>query len=58
MLRSHTPNSVKINGGSGANAETEIAKANVLVHCVRTQSGWIVNSFAADGTEAAEAAAA
>jgi hypothetical protein len=57
-LRSHNPASVKINGGSGSNAETEIAKANVLVKCVRTISGWIVNSFAADGTETAEAAAA
>jgi len=57
-LRSDTPASVKINGGSGANAETEIAKANVLVKCVRTNSGWIVNSFAADGTETQEAAAA
>ena len=57
-LRSNNPASVKINGGSGSNAETEIAKANVLVKCVRTVSGWIVNSFAADGTETAEAAAA
>jgi len=57
-LRSDTPASVKINGGSGSNAETEIAKANVLVKCVRTVSGWIVNSFAADGTETQEAAAA
>ena len=57
-LRSHNPASVKINGGSGATAETEIAKANVLVNCIRTNSGWIVNSFAADGTETQEAAAA
>ena len=28
------------------------------VKCVRTNSGWIVNSFAADGTETQEAAAA
>ena len=57
-LRSDTPASIKINGGSGSNAQTEIAKANVLVKCVRTNSGWIVNSFAADGTETQEAAAA
>jgi len=57
-LRSDNPASVKINGGSGSNAETEIAKANVLVKCVKTISGWIVNSFAADGTETQEAAAA
>jgi len=57
-LRSHAPASVSINGGTGSNAETEIAKANVLVHCIRTQTGWIVNSFAADGTETQEAAAA
>ena len=57
-LRSHNPSSTAINGGTGSNAETEIAKANVLVHCIRTQTGWIVNSFAADGTETQEAAAA
>ena len=57
-LRSDTPASVAINGGTGSNAETEIAKANVLVKCVRTTAGWIVNSFAADGTETQEAAAA
>ena len=57
-LRSNSPGSIKINGGSGSNAETEIAKANVLVRCIKTSSGWIVNSFAADGTESAEAAAA
>ena len=58
-LRSDNPAAVKINGGSGSNAESAIDKALVLVHCKRTQSGWIVNTFAADGTEAkAEAASA
>lgn len=57
-LRSHNPASIKINGGSGATAETEIEAAKVLVNCIRTISGWIVNSFAADGTEGAEDAAA
>ncbi len=57
-LRSDTPASVKINGGSGANAESQIDKAKVLVKCVRTIAGWIVSTFAADGTEAAAEAAA
>ena len=57
-LRSDTPASVPINGGTDTNAETQIDKANVLVHCIRTATGWIVNSFAADGTETQEDAAA
>ena len=57
-LRSNSPGSIKINGGSGSNAESAIAKALVLVRCIRTASGWIVNTFAADGTEAKADAAA
>lgn len=58
-LRSDTPASVAINGGSASNAESAVG-ANVLVRCVCTSATtWICNTFSSIGTEAAlEAAAA
>jgi hypothetical protein len=50
-LRSDTPASVAINGGSGAGAESAIA-ANQLVRCVCTSATtWVCNNYAEDGTE-------
>lgn len=57
-LRTSTPASIAINGGSGSNAESAVA-ANTLVKCVCTSSTtWVANTFAADGTEAKLEAAA
>ena len=57
-LRSDTPASVAINGGTGANAESAIG-ANTLIRCVCTSSTtWICSSFGSTGTEAAVTAAA
>lgn len=57
-LRSNSPGSVAINGGSGSNAESAVA-ANTLVKCVCTSATtWVANTFAADGTEAKLTAAA
>lgn len=57
-LRSDTPASVAINGGTGANAESAIA-ANTLIRCVCTSSTtWVCSQFAADGTESKVEAAA
>jgi hypothetical protein len=57
-LRSSTPASVAINGGTGAAAESAVG-ANVAVRCVcMTATTWICSTFAADGTEAKLEAAA
>jgi len=58
-LRSSTPASIAINGGSGAGAESAVTAAT-LVKCVCTTSTtWVCNTFGSTGTEAAlEAAAA
>jgi hypothetical protein len=58
-LRSSAPATVAINGGSGANAESAIgASVFVEARCV-SATAWVVNQYAADGTESkAEAAAA
>ncbi len=59
-LRSDTPASVAINGGTDTNAESAVAAADVLTRAVcQTSTAWIVTHFASDGTEtAADAAAA
>lgn len=58
-LRSDTPASVAINGGSGANAETAM-DANKTYRAICTSSTtWVVTEFNTDGTEAkADAASA
>ena len=57
-LRSSTPASVAINGGTGATAESAVA-ANVTVRLVCTSATtWVGTTFAANGTEAALEAAA
>lgn len=57
-LRSSTPGSVAINGGTGASASTSIG-ANVLVECkCDTAATWICTSFAAAGTVTATTPAA
>lgn len=57
-LRSSAPATISINGGAEANAESAIA-ASLMLRCVCVSAtAWIVNSYAAAGTEAAVAAAA
>ena len=57
-LRSDTPASVAINGGTGAGAESAIA-AGSLVRCVCTSATtWVCSQFIADGTESKVEAAA
>lgn len=57
-LRSDTPASVAINGGTGADAESAIA-ANTLVRCVCTSATtWVCSQFSTDGTESKVEAAA
>lgn len=57
-LRSSNPETVSINGGTGANAESAIA-ANMVVEarCV-SATKWIANQYTAAGTESAVEAAA
>ena len=51
-LRSSAPDSVAINGGSGAGFESAIAGAITYVRCVCVSAtSWIATQFAADGTE-------
>ncbi len=57
-MRSDTPASVSINGGSGAGAESAIG-ANTLVRAVCVSStAWIATAFNTSGTESAVEAAA
>lgn len=57
-LRSDTPASVAINGGTGANVESAVG-ANVLVRVVCTSATtWVANKFTTIGTESALEAAA
>ena len=58
-LRSSAPASVKINGGSGTNAESAINAGSSLVRAVcANATNWVVTEFAANGTESAGEAAA
>lgn len=58
-LRTSTPASIGINGGTGANAESAIAGATTYIRCVCVSStAWIATQFAADGTESKVEAAA
>ena len=57
-LRSDTPTTVAINGGTGSNVESAVG-ANVLVRAVCTSSTtWVCSTFSTVGTEAALEAAA
>ena len=58
-VRTDTPASVKINGGSGSNAESAIPAASMLVRfvCVNA-TNWIASYWDADGDEAKVEAAA
>lgn len=58
-LRTPTPGSIAINGGSGSNAESAIAASDALViaYCLATNN-WVANTIANDGTiDKVEAAA-
>ena len=58
-LRTSAPDSIAINGGSGANAESAIAGAVTYVKCVCVSStSWICSQYAANGIESALEAAA
>lgn len=56
-LRSSTPASVAINGGTGASASTAVSAKTLRCYCA-SSTAWIVTAFAADGTVSAQAAAA
>ena len=57
-LRSSTPASIEINGGSGAGAESAVAVTDYVTRCVCLDAThWIVTHYAADGTESAADAA-
>lgn len=56
-LRSSTPASVAINGGTGASASSAVS-AKLLVCRCSSATAWIVTAFAADGTVTAQAPAA
>lgn len=57
-LRSSSPTTVAINGGTGADAEAAIAASLVIWARCTSPTTWVVNNFAAIATEAAEEAAA
>ena len=58
-LRTDTPASVGINGGTGASAESAIAAAITMVRCVCVSATeWICSQFDADGDESKVEAAA
>lgn len=58
-LRTDTPGSVGINGGTGASAESAIAAAIVAVRCVCVSADyWLCTQFDADGDESKVEAAA
>ena len=58
-LRSSTPASVGINGGTGASAESAVAGAITLVKCVCVSATlWICSQWDADGDESKVEAAA
>ena len=58
-LRSATPGSISINGGTGSGAESAIAGAVSYIKCVAISStAWICSQYAADGTESKVEAAA
>lgn len=57
-LRSSTPTTISINGGSGADYESAIAGATAYIRCVAVSTtAWVANQFAAAGTESAVEAA-
>jgi len=57
-LRTTSPTTIAINGGTGADAESAIA-ASLTLHCrCVSETKWVCNNYAANGTEAAEEAAA
>src|SRR5688572_882201 len=58
-LRSSSPTTISINGGSGADAESALASTALLIHCeCISATQWIANSHVAAGTESAVEAAA
>lgn len=58
-LRTSTPASIGINGGTASNGESAIAGATTYIRCVCVSStSWIATQFAADGTESKVEAAA
>ena len=58
-LRSSTPASIGINGGTASNGESAVAGATTYTQCVCVSAtNWICNTFDADGDEAKLEAAA
>lgn len=57
-LRSSAPGTVAINGGAGANAESAVAASQMLRAVCTSATTWVVNKYAAVGTESALEAAA
>lgn len=58
-LRSSTPASISISGGTGASAESALASTALLIRCVCiSATAWIANSHVAASTESAVEAAA
>mgnify|MGYP005990929665 CR=1 FL=1 len=58
-LRTSSPASISINGGTGSSGESAIAGATTYIRCVCVSStAWIATQFAADGTESKVEAAA
>jgi hypothetical protein len=55
-LRSSTPASVGINGGTGASAKSAVSAKTLVCRCV-SATAWVVTTYIADGTAAALAAA-
>ena len=57
-LRSSSPATISINGGSGSDYESAIAGATAYIRCVAVSTtAWVANQFAAAGTESAVEAA-
>lgn len=56
-LRSSTPASIAINGGSGANAESAIAASTIVIAVCKTATAWAAIGLAATTLAAVEAAA-
>lgn len=58
-LRTSSPSTISINGGTGSSGESAIAGATTYIRCVCVSStAWIATQFAADGTESKVEAAA
>jgi hypothetical protein len=57
-LRSSSPTTIAINGGSGANAESAVAANRMIVAICESDTSWKAFGIASDGTTAGLEAAA